>query len=175
MGFSPMSGLPMGSRAGDVDASALLELMRAKHLRPKDVEMYLNTRGGLSGIANEPDLRKLLDRRSQNDEAAVEALDIFTYAIQKSIAAQTVALGGLDVLVFTATAGTRSSEIRCMVLKGLEHLSIKINKDRNEMLVGKDGVISARNSAVKVVVMRTDEMGEMCHMASQVINTPQNM
>lgn len=171
MGFSPTSGLPMGSRAGDMDATALLELMRVKNWRPKDAEVYLNTRCGLAGIANESDIRQLFDKRSQNDEAATAALDLFVYSIQKAIAAQTVAVGGLDVIVFTATAAVRSSELRCLILKGLVHLGVSVSADRNELMVGKDGVISVRNSAVKVVVMHTDEMGEMAQVARQVIAT----
>lgn len=167
MGFSPSTGLPMGSRAGDIDAAALIELMRVKNLRPAEANMYINTSGGLSGIAKDSDIRRLLDRRSQNDATATQALDIFAYNIQKAIAAQTIALGGLEVLVLTATAAIRSSELRHIILRDLSHLGIKISSDRNDLLVGKDGVISVRNSQVKVVVMRTDEMGEMAHIANQ--------
>jgi len=161
MGFAPGTGLPMGSRAGDIDNAALLELMRVRHWRPSEAEMYVNTHGGLAGIANESDIRRLLDRRSKNDAAATQALDVFAYNIQKAIAAQTVALGGLDVLVLTATAVVRSSELRCLILRGLEHLGIQVSQDRNDALVGGDGIINLRNSPIKIVVMRTDEMGEM--------------
>lgn len=167
MGFSPTSGLPMGSRAGDIDGAALLELMRLKNLRPSEAEMYINTRGGLAGMAEDADIRRLLDRRSQNDATAIHALDVFAYNIQKAIAAQTVALGGLDVIVLTATAAIRSTELRSLILQGLSHLGVQVSKDRNDFLVGKDGVISVRNSQVKVVVMRTDEMGEMALVADQ--------
>lgn len=167
MGFSPSSGLPMGSRAGDLDAAAMIELMRVKNLRPADAEMYINTNGGLSGMAKDADIRRLLNRRAQNDAVATHALDVFAYKIQKEIAAQTVALGGLDALVLTATAAVRSSELRSLVLDGLSHLGVNISKDRNDLLVGKDGTINMRNSEVKVVVMRTDEMGEMSFIASQ--------
>jgi acetate kinase len=168
MGFSPTSGLLMGSRAGDIDATALLELMRVKHWRPKDAELYINTRCGLTGIAGESDIRRLLDRRSKNDVAATKAIAQFAYSIQKAIAAQTVALGGVDVLVLTATAVTRSAELRSFILTGLEYLGVKVSADRNDLLVGKDGVISVRNSAVKVVVMKTDEMGEMAQIAHHI-------
>ncbi|MCA9360555.1 hypothetical protein H6785_04070 [Candidatus Nomurabacteria bacterium] len=167
MSFSPTSGLPMGSRAGDLDASGLLELMRVKNLRPRDAEVYINTNGGLFGMSGESDIRRLLARRAQNDPKAIIALDKFSYAIQKAIAASTIALGGLDVLVLTATAAVRSNELRYLILSRLEHLGICMSVDRNELLVGKDGVISVRNSPVKVVVMRTDEMGEMAQVATQ--------
>jgi acetate kinase len=168
MGFSPSTGLPMGSRAGDIDSAALLELMRVKHWRPADAEMYINTNGGLAGMAKESDIRRLLDRRSQNDAVATHALDVFAYNIQKAIAAQTVALGGIDVIVLTATAAVRSSELRSLIMQGLPHFGVQVSKDRNDLLVGKEGVISLRNSVVKVVVMRTDEMGEMSQVADRM-------
>jgi len=171
MGFSPSTGLTMGSRAGDLDSAALLELMRVKNFRPSEAEMYISTNGGLVGMANDSDIRRLLDRRAQNDATATHALNVFAYNIQKAVAAETVALGGIDVLVFTATAAVRSSELRSLILDGLSHLGIQISKDRNDMLVGKDGVISVRNSAVKVVVMRTDEMGEMAQIADRFNST----
>lgn len=165
MGFSPSSGLPMGSRAGDLDAPALLELMRVKNWKPTDAELYINTRCGLAGLGGDSDIRSLLDRKSQKDEDAVHALEMFAYKIQQAVAKMTVALGGMDVLVLTATASVRSFELRKIILSGLEHLGISINEDRNHLLVGKDGVLSVRNSPVKVVVMRTDEMGEMAYVA----------
>lgn len=170
MGFSPTTGLPMGNRAGDIDCAALLELMRVKNFKPSDAEMYLNSSGGLAGIAKDSDIRRLLDRRSQHDALATKALDLFSYSIQKAIAALTISLGGVEVLVLTATAAVRSAELRALVLNGLEHLGIQISKDRNDMLAGKDGVISVNNSKVKVVVMRTDEMGEMAQVARQFIS-----
>ena len=167
MGFSPASGLPMGSRAGDLDTAALLELMRARNLNPREAEIYINTNGGLYGMAEDSDIRRLLDRRSKNDATATHALNVFAYNIQKAIAAQTVSLGGLDVIVLTATAAIRSTELRSLILSGLSHLGVQVSKDRNDLLIGKDGVISVRNSEVKVVVMRTDEMGEMSQIADQ--------
>jgi len=168
MGFSPTSGLPMSSRAGDLDSVALLEMMRIKNWRPRDAETYLNTSGGLLGMSGgESDIRRLLDKRAQKDDQAIFALDKFVYEIQKAIASMTVALEGLDVLVFTATAAVRSSELRALIMARLEHLGMQISVDRNNLLVSKDGVISVRNSPVKVVVMRTDEMGEMAQVAQQ--------
>lgn len=161
MGFSPSSGLPMGSRAGELDAAAMIELMRVKGWKPRDAELYINTRGGLAGVAADSDIRHLLDRRSKNDPVATHALDLYVYHIQRAIAAQTIALGGVDAIVLTATASVRSSELRALLLHRLAHLGVRMSPDRNELCTGKDGIISTRNSSVKVVVMRTDEMGEM--------------
>lgn len=166
MGFSPSTGLPMGTRAGDVDSAVVLELQRVKNLLPSEAELYINTNGGLQGMSGVSDIRMLLERRSQFDETAIQALDKFAYHIQKAVASMTIALGGLDVLIFTATAAVRSSALRELVTSKLKHIGVVISPDRNELMVGKDGVISVRNSPIKVVVMRTDEMGEMAHVGA---------
>jgi acetate kinase len=161
MGFAPSTGVVMSTRGGDVDNAALLEVMKIKNLSPADVETLLNTTAGLQGLAGDSDIRILLNRRSKGDIVATQALETFSYHIQKAIASQTVALGGLDVLVLTATASVRSADLRTLIVRGLSHLGVKIGDERNQLMVGKEGVISVRNSPVKVVVMRTDEMGEM--------------
>lgn len=168
MGFSPNTGLPMGSRGGDIDTAALLELMRVKNLRPAEADMYLSSSCGLQGLFGESDIRHLLERRAQTDTVAAHTLEVFAYSIQKAIAAATISLGGLEVLVLTATAAVRSSELRSLILGGLKHLGVEINQERNDFYVGKDGVVSVRNSPVKVVVMRTDEMGEMVRVAKEL-------
>lgn len=161
MGYSPSSGLPMGSRVGDIDPGGLLQLMRAKNLKPSEAEMYLHTKGGLYGLAETADIRHLLDRRSRGDAIAKQSLELFFYHIQKAIAASTVALGGIDMLVLTGTACTRSSEVRAHIVSGLEYLGLSIDDNRNDVLAGQDGVCSTQKSEVKVVTIRTDEMGEM--------------
>lgn len=161
MGYSPTSGLPMGSRTGDVDPGALLQLMRSKNLKPSEAEMYIHIKGGLFGLSGDSDIRHLLDRRSKGDAIAVESLDLFVYHIQKAIAASTVALGGLDMVVFTGTACTRSSTLRRMIVKDLEYLGLELDENRNETLVGLDGVFSKQKAEIKLVAVKTDEMGEM--------------
>ncbi len=170
MGFSPTSGIPTGSRASDLDPGALLECMRAKNFRAVEADMYINTRGGLLGSGGDSDIRRLLDKRIKGDVRATQALDMYVYHIQKAIAAQSVALGGIDVLALTGTAAVRSTELRAMIIERLTHLGINVNEERNDALVGKEGVISQRNSPVKVVVMRTDEMGEMAQAAESLMH-----
>lgn len=169
MGYSPSSGLPMGSRVGDIDPGGLLQLMRAKNLKPSEAEMYLHSKGGLLGLAETADIRHILDRRARGDAVAKQSLDLFIYHIQKAIAASTVSLGGVDMIVLTGTACTRSSELRALLMKDLEYLGLKIDEDRNDVLVGQDGVCSTQKSEVKVVTIRTDEMGEMAQ-AVELLN-----
>jgi acetate kinase len=168
MGFAPSTGVPMGTRAGDIDNAALLELQKVNHWKASEAELYINTNGGLQGLAGESDIRMLLERRAQGDRVAIEALDTFGYHIQKAVAAMTVPLGGLDALVLTATASVRSTELRKIVTSRLQHLGIALSEDRNNLIVGKDGVVSKRNCPVKVVVMRTHEMREMACVATEL-------
>lgn len=165
MGYSPVSGIPMGTRASDIDPGAFLEIMRQKNMRPSEATVYLNTGGGLAGLAGDGDIRRLLDRRAKGDMSATMALDLFVYRIQKAIAASTVSLQGIDGLVLTGTAAFRSSELRSKITGNLSYLGIDIDSNRNDVLVGKEGVVSVHNAKVKVVVMRTDEMREMARIA----------
>ena len=166
MSYSPASGVPMGSRAGDLDAAGLLQLMRQKRFRPLEAEVYLNTMGGLAGMSGDGDIRRLLDRRAQGDAEATTALETFVYHLQCRIAEMVVPLGGLEVIALTATAAVRSSELRELLLRGLSPLGVTLDPDRNAQYHSRDGVISASESAVKVVVIRTDEMGEMAQIAT---------
>ena len=167
MGYAPTSGLPMGSRAGDIDAGALLQLMRSKNLKPSEAEIYIHTKGGLEGLAGSSDIRRLLDRASKDDAIARQALEHFIYHIQKAIGAAIAVLGGVDMIVLTGTVCSRSAEMRTMILKNLDYLGVVIDNDRNEALVGLDGVFSVQHSKLKLAAIRTDEMGEMATIAEQ--------
>ena len=165
MDYSPGSGLIMGSRAGDVSTSALLALMAQRHLKPLDAVLYLQTNGGLKALTGESDIRVLLERRRSGQKDATEALASFVYQIQKAIGSYTAALGGLDALVFTATAGVRSSELRRLILDNLSGLGVKVDQDKNEICLSRDGVISVVDSPVTVFVLKTDEAEEMLRVS----------
>lgn len=168
MGYSPVSGIPMSCRASDLGADALLHLMREKKFKPSEATVYLNRHGGLSGIAADSDIRHLLDRRSKGDVVATQTLDLFVYHIQKAIVASTVALAGIDTIVFTGTAGFRSAELRTLITKNLAYFGVSIDEEKNDVLVGKEGTITNHTAAVKVIVMRTDEMREIARVAEQL-------
>jgi acetate kinase len=166
MGYSPGSGLLMGSRAGDLDVGALLALMKIQNLKPMDAQTYIQNYGGLRGLTGESDLRLILEKSSQGDKNANEAISAFVYHIQKSIGAYMAVLGGLDTLVFTATAGERSSTLRSLVVEELKGLGIELDSDKNELCISRDGVISKSSSSVKVLVIKTDEANEILRICN---------
>lgn len=169
MGFSPASGLVMGSRAGDLEAGALLELMRVKNMKLFDAQTYVQTRGGLRGLTGEADFRLILDRVSKADEVAEAALRMVVYRFQKQLGAYQVALGGLDTLVLTATAVERSAELRAHFLAGLEWFGIELAPDVNDTLARGGGIISTANSAITIVVIPTQEIEEMVQVTEAFV------
>ena len=168
MGYSPGSGLIMGSRAGDLDTGALLNLMQAKNLKPIDAQTYIQTHGGLFGLSGIVDLRLLLEKRIHGDPVATRAIASFVYQIQKTIGGYVAGLGGVDLLVFTATASERSSTLRTLITKDLSFLGIELDAEKNELCVSKDGVISSIGSLVKVAVIKTDESSEMLKVGKEI-------
>lgn len=161
MGYAPGNGLIMGSRAGDLDTGALLTLMQIKNMKAIDAQNFVQTSGGLKGMTGDNDLRILLERKVKGEVLATKAIASFVYQIQKTIGAYTAVLGGLDLLVFTATAGERSSILRDLITKNLSGIGIVIDQDKNEACISKNGVISQMGINTKVAVIKTDETDEI--------------
>lgn len=168
MGFAPGSGLVMSSRSGDVDAGALLAFMQLRNLKPKDVEVYLQSAGGLRAMAGESDLRLLLERKANGEAGATKALNAFFYHLQKTIGAYAAILGGVDAIVLTATASERSPALRDLLLKPLQFLGFGLDTYLNSAHVNCDGIISSKESKVKVAVIKTNEADEMVRLCLSV-------
>lgn len=168
VGVDTSCSFATGTHAGDLDVSASLQIMKSKNLRPTEFETFMYSQGGLQAVAQVSSIHSLLEKVSRKDESASKALELYVRQIQKAIAAATVTTGGVDALVFSGVHGVRSPEIRMAVLQGLLHLQIQINEERNNMMVGKDGVISQRNSLVKVVVVKGDEFSQMNVAAKKI-------
>ena len=174
MGFAPGSGLVMGSRGGDVDAGALLYLMQKSRLDPLAAEIVLQKQSGLYALAGESDLRRLLERQANGDVVATSALTVFMYHLQKTIGGFAAVLGGLDAIVLTATAMERSATLRSQLCSRLRYpLGVQIGAERNESIVGRDGIISSAGSVVPVVVVRTGEMFEIKRIAEAMVAATQ--
>jgi acetate kinase len=163
MGFTPLEGLTMGTRIGNIDAGAVLFLLQESGMSPAELEDYFNTKCGLLGLSGKtPDIRELIELEKAGDANAKIALDAFIYSVRKYIGAYTAVLGGLDLLVFTATIGERSSIMRERICRGLTALGIVIDDEQNDQTISRDGLIhKEKESSVKVAVTVTDEMGQM--------------
>ena len=158
MGLTPLEGLVMGTRAGDVDPGALLYLMRESGLAAGDVDHVLNKESGLlgvSGVSN--DMRDVLAAAAGGDARSRLALEIYCYRLRKYIGAYAAAMGGLDVLVFTAGVGENSSDIRAAACEGLGFLGIEVDPAANAKAQSVNADISVAGSRVRVLVVPTDE------------------
>lgn len=154
MGFTPTGGFMMGTRSGDLDPGILLYLLKEKHLDADALERLVNHQSGLLGVSGVgSDVKLLLDKREAEPHAA-QAIEMFCYQVRKTIGALAAALGGLDLLIFTAGIGERAAPVRMEICRGLEHLGIRIDKGRNDMHAD---VISASGSRCVVRVIPTDE------------------
>ncbi|MBN1592206.1 MAG: acetate kinase [Candidatus Coatesbacteria bacterium] len=160
MGLTPLEGLVMGTRSGDLDPAIIPFICGKTGMSVDDVEKVLNKKSGLLGITGKfTDRRDILKAADEGDKRAKLAIEIEAYRIRKYIGAYYAALGRLDAVVFTAGVGEMSPEIRGMALEGMEPMGIKIDKERNEAAHtrNKELVISADDSKVKVLVIPTDE------------------
>lgn len=166
MGFTPSSGLMMGTRAGDIDPGALFHIMRGKEFTAPQMEQYVNEMGGLKGILGNSDFRIALDRMARGEKEAREAVRMYMYRIQKSIGAYVAVLGGIDALVLTATAAERNPTVRTLICEGLEGLGIVLDQYLNESLLGRSGVLSGEGSPVSVLVVNTNEMHEIARITN---------
>ncbi|MEW6128879.1 MAG: acetate kinase [Acidobacteriota bacterium] len=160
MGFTPLEGLVMGTRSGDIDPS-IVEFIGAKEgLNAREVENLLNKQSGLLGISGlTNDMRELLDEAHENnDRRAQLAIDIFTYRARKYIGAYLAAMGGADAVVFTGGIGANSAEVRARICEGLHWLGLDLDDKRNiEHIGGREGLISKKSSKLKAYVIPTDE------------------
>jgi len=157
MGFTPLAGITMSTRSGDIDPSLVAYLMqKLKVTDPTEMVKILNTKSGLLGISGvSPDMRDLLATRDENDRSDL-AIKIYENRIIKYIGSYIALLAGADVLIFTAGTGAKNAEIRADIANSFNYMGIKIDKDANEQGQGTR-VISTQDSTVQVMVVPTDE------------------
>lgn len=159
MGFTPLAGVPMGTRSGDIDPAVLEYLAAKKNYTLLDCINYLNKQCGVAGISGvSSDFRDLIKAADEGNERAKLALDVFSYNVKKYIGSYIAALDGLDCLVFTAGIGENTVSVREAICANMDYFGIKIDKEKN--LMKNDGTIhdiSAADSKVKVLVIPTNE------------------
>lgn len=159
MGFTPLAGVLMGTRSGDIDASAVEFLARKKGMTHAEVVTYLNKKCGVAGISGvSSDFRDLIAGMENGNERCKLALDMFNYQTKRFVGAYAAAMGGLDCIVFTAGIGENTPQVREGVCEGLEFLGVKLDKAKN--VAKNDGGIrdiSTEGSRVKILVIPTNE------------------
>ncbi len=159
MGLTPLEGLVMGSRSGDVDPGLLLYLLRSQAMTPADLDDLLNHESGLKGLSGRgADVRDLEQAAQGGDARAALALEIFAYRVRKYLGAYAAALGGLDAVVFTGGIGARSADMRARICDGLNFLGLSLDGDANQAAAGdKPARISKADGPVAAWVIPTDE------------------
>lgn len=157
MGLTPLAGLMMGSRCGDIDPSAVTYLMQKTGKEPQEMADFLNKESGVLGITGiSSDMREIEAADENGDKMAHLALAMYNYRIKKYIGAYAAAMNGVDVIVWTAGVGENQEGVRWDSCEGLDYLGVKMDKERNHVR-GKEQILSADDSKVKVVLIPTDE------------------
>ncbi len=157
MGLGPLAGFPMGTRSGDVDATILEYLMGRYGYDIKEMLNILNKKSGVLGISGvSSDFRDLDDAASKGNQRAALAVEAFNYSVKKLIGSYAAAMGGVDAIVFTAGVGENSASNRMAIASGLEFMGVKMDAEANNVR-GKETVISAPDSKVKVLLIPTNE------------------
>lgn len=157
MGFTPLAGVLMGTRCGDIDPAIVLNVMDNHNLSTKEMDTLMNKKSGVLGISGvSSDFRDLGQAAAEGNECAQLALDMFHYQVRKEIGAFAAAMGGVDVITFTAGVGENGIEDRAAIAEGLEYLGAKLDPQRNNVR-GKDALISTDDSTVKMYVIPTNE------------------
>jgi acetate kinase len=169
MGFTPLEGLVMGTRTGDLDPGVVLYLQRARGLGVDEIDRLVNRRSGLAGLCGENDMRAVLARRAAADPAATLAFDVYCGRIRHYVGAYYAALGRVDAITFTAGVGQHSPEVRAAALTGLQRLGIVVDPARNEATGPGERIISPDGAEVAVCVIPTDEELEIARQTQSVV------
>jgi acetate kinase len=172
MGLSPLAGLVMGTRSGDLDPAVLFHLHRVGGLSVQEIDDLLNHRSGLLGLAGDNDMRAVLRRRAAGDPAAGLAFDVYCRRIKEYVGAYLAVLGRLDAVTFTGGVGEHAAPVRAAALAGLEGLGIAVDPDRNERAVP---VISPPTAPVAVCIVPTDEEREIAEQALAALSGSPNL
>jgi acetate kinase len=174
MGYTPLEGLVMGTRCGDIDPAIPLVMQRTMGMSHEQVDAVLNRKSGILGISEvSSDMRDINEKAAAGHAQAKLALEIFAYRIKKYIGAYIAAMNGVDLVIFTAGIGERGREERQMILEDMEFLGIEFDPQANQEAFGKLGTISKPGSRVRVMVIPTNEELEIAEQTLKVIGNNQ--
>ncbi len=158
MGLTPLAGICMGTRTGDIDPAIVPFIQKRTGMSADELDTLMNKQSGVQGISGvSSDFRDLAKAASEGNERAQLALDMFVYQGTKIVGSYAAAMGGVDVIVFTAGIGENTYDVRAGICKNLEFMGVKIDPAKNDGLRGKEAIISTDDSKVKVVVIPTNE------------------
>jgi acetate kinase len=158
MGFTPLEGLIMGTRSGDIDPAIILRIMGLEELSLHEARTLLNKHSGLIGISGvSSDMRDLLEAKNEGNNRARLAFDAYCYRIKKYIGSYSFAMGGLDVIVFTGGIGENSKDVRAKVMEDMDWIGAGIDQEKNNSAKGSESDISASDAKVRTMVIPTNE------------------
>ena len=169
MGFSPLSGLVMGTRSGDIDPSVIFHLVTQLGYDLDEVNTLLNKESGMLGLSGFSDMRDIAKSVQEGNGDSELALDIYAYRIKKYIGAYAAVLNGLDAIVFTAGVGENDAEIRQRTCNGMQFLGIYLDEKKNKMLSSAISEISRDDSRVKILVIPTNEELEIAQQCYKLL------
>ena len=170
MGFTPLEGLAMGTRCGDIDPAIPMYLQRSQGMTFEQVDALLNRKSGMLGISEvSSDMRDINQKAAAGHHQSQLALEIFAYRIKKYIGAYIAAMNGVDLIIFTAGIGERGCVERQMILENMEYLGILFDSPANQEAFGKFGIITSKKSKVSVMVIPTNEELEIAEQTMKVI------
>lgn len=171
MGLTPLEGLMMGTRSGDLDPAILFYLARKHNLNIDDLDNMLNKKSGLKGICGSNDMREVEKMAEEGDKKAKLALDMFAYRIKKYIGSYSAVVGKLDCIIFTGGIGENDIDTRQRCCKDLEHLGIELDLEKNNQRASQIVEISKENSKVKVLIIPTNEELEIALQTNLLLGT----
>jgi acetate kinase len=169
MGLTPLEGLIMGTRSGDIDPALHFFIMRQRGISADELERSLNSQSGLKGICGLNDMREIIDQAERGNDRAELAIQMFCYRIKKYIGAYMAVLGGVDAIVFTGGIGENASVVRQGVCKDLEHLGVAVDSDKNKTVRGNVAEIQKDGAPVRILVVRTNEEFEIAQQTMRAI------
>ncbi len=171
MGFTPLEGLMMGTRCGDIDPAIILHMMGKEELSLHEANTMLNKHSGLVGVSGvSSDMREIIEEMNNGTKSAKLAFDIYCYRVKKYLGAYAAAMGGLDCIVFSAGIGENSAVVRQACVSGMEFMGVALDKGLNEAAKNKESIISTAASKVKVVVVPANEELVIAMDTAEIIN-----
>lgn len=169
MGMTPLEGLVMGTRSGDIDPAIIFHLHRVAGMTVDDIDTLLNKRSGLRGVCGDNDMREVIRRRDEGDSAAALAFDIYCARIKSYVGAYFALLGNVDAVTFTAGVGENAAAVRAASLSGLERFGIEVDQARNDSGVPAQRLISREGAPIAVCVIPTDEELEIATQTAALL------